>query len=694
MQPFELPEFYLPYPARLNPNVDRARTHSKAWAKKLGILDPPPESPVIWDERKFDTMDYALLTAYTHPDAPGPELDLLTDWYVWVFYFDDDFLERYKKTGDLAGAKEYLAGLSAFMPVDLSAPVPEPTNPVEHGLADLWARTVPSMPADWRRRFVETTRHLLDESLWELGNINEARVPNPIDYIAMRRRVGGAPWSANLVEHAVNAAVPAQVAGTRPLRVLRDTFSDAVHLRNDIFSYQRETEVEGEINNGVLVLERFLGYSPQRAANTVNDLVTSRMQQFENTALTELPLLFAEHRLGIREQLDVGKYVKGLQDWQAGGHEWHLRSSRYMNAGALDGPGRRLLSGPVGLGASSLRIRSLLGRAGATVADPAAGRQLVMPYQTRINPGLGVLRRQVTEWADRMGMLDTGVWSRSWFAAMDFPQYAALTNPDAAPAELEFVAGWHVWAWYVDDVFVETFERTRDLAGAKAFIDRLRAFVRPDPPDPANPAERALGDLWSRVPDPLRESLAAQVTELTEHWLWELVNIIQNRVPDPVDFLETRRSSNAFSGTLIRHALGLDLSEQLLASAPMRALASTFADISGLHNDLVSYRKEIGQEGGINNGVLVVQRFLGSSLDEAATVARALAASRLDQFERIAAGLDYAGHPDLKSYVDGVRSSLAGQVRWEQVSVRYQSSRIPQVRTPAMIGGARDRASG
>src|SRR5439155_832775 len=83
---------------------------------------------------------------------------------------------------------------------------------------------------------------------------------------------------------------------------------------------QRETESEGEINNGVLVLERFFGYSPQRAADTVNDLITSRLQQFENTALTELPALFEEHRLGAQARVDVGLYVKGLQDWQAGGH--------------------------------------------------------------------------------------------------------------------------------------------------------------------------------------------------------------------------------------------------------------------------------------------------------------------------------------------------------------------------------------
>lgn len=73
------------------------------------------------------------------------------------------------------------------------------------------------------------------------------------------------------------------------MRVLRDAFADAIHLRNDLFSYQREVEDEGENSNGVLVLETFLGCSTQEAAEAVNDLLTSRLQQFEHTALTELP---------------------------------------------------------------------------------------------------------------------------------------------------------------------------------------------------------------------------------------------------------------------------------------------------------------------------------------------------------------------------------------------------------------------
>jgi germacradienol/geosmin synthase len=275
MQPYELPDFYMPYPARLNPHLDTARAHTKAWAREMGMLDAPPNEPgaTIWDEATFDSMDFALLCAYTHPDAPSRELDLVTDWYVWVFYFDDHFLEVYKRSQDQAGAKKYLDGLPAFMPLNPTDVAPKPTNPVELGLIDLWARTVPNRSPEWRSRFFESTQNLLYESTWELANISGRRVANPIEYIEMRRKVGGAPWSADLVEHAAFVEVPARVADSRPMRVLKDTFSDGVHLRNDLFSYQRETENEGEINNCVLVLEQFLEVSPQRAADLTNDVL-------------------------------------------------------------------------------------------------------------------------------------------------------------------------------------------------------------------------------------------------------------------------------------------------------------------------------------------------------------------------------------------------------------------------------------
>ncbi len=208
MPSFELPEFYTPYPARCNPHLDRARAHSKAWARSMDMIDVPQHGTVIWTEGDLDAHDYALLCAYTHPDTTAGLLDLVTDWYVWVFYFDDHFLELFKRSRDLDGARAYLDALRAFMPADGQISE-KPTNPVEAGLADLWSRTVPDRSDDWRARFAESTGNLLDESLWELANINADRVSNPIEYVEMRRKVGGAPWSANLIEHAYDAEVPA-----------------------------------------------------------------------------------------------------------------------------------------------------------------------------------------------------------------------------------------------------------------------------------------------------------------------------------------------------------------------------------------------------------------------------------------------------------------------------------------------------
>ena len=57
-------------------------------------------------------------------------------------------------------------------------------------------------------------------------------------------------------------------------------------------------------------------------------------------------------------RIRVLAWVKGLQDWQSGGHEWHVRSSRYMNEGAVSGPAIALpgLPGPSGIGTSASRL--------------------------------------------------------------------------------------------------------------------------------------------------------------------------------------------------------------------------------------------------------------------------------------------------------------------------------------------------
>ncbi|MFF7193672.1 germacradienol/geosmin synthase [Streptomyces sp. NPDC008079] len=717
-QPFELPQFYVPYPARLNPHLERAREHSKAWAREMDMI----EGSGIWDEADYDAHDYALLCAYTHPDASGPELDLVTDWYVWVFFFDDHFLDIFKRSQDMQGAKAYLDRLPAFMPVDPGQPVPEPTNQVEAGLADLWARTVPTMSQDFRERFHESTYYLLEESLWELSNINAGRVSNPIEYIEMRRKVGGAPWSANLIEHAAGAEVPARIAGSRAMRVLRDCFADSVHLRNDLFSYQREIEEEGELSNAVLVLERFLDLTAQQAADRVNDLLTSRLHQFEHTALTEVEPLFGQFGLTPQERLGVFAYVKGLQDWQSGGHEWHMRSSRYMNGadgssravGAGAGIGGGAIGGPTGLGTSAAQILHSLAatlpqrarsfsHAPHQRTDTVRRAEIHMPFETTLSPHLDTARRHNVEWGRAMGILGAepgfpvpgGLWNERKLADYDFALCAAGIHPAASPEELNLTTDWLTWGTYGDDYYPLVFGRSPDTGAARLATERFKLFMPlgDEPaPTPVSALERGLADLWRRTAGPMspdaRGKFRFAVEDMCESWLWELANQKQNRVPDPVDYIEMRRKTfgSDLTMSLSRIGHGDALPDAVYRSRPVQSMEVAAADFACLLNDVFSYRKEIEFEGEIHNAVLVVQNFLDCSPQEAMDVVGDLMAARMQEFQHITENqlptlfeefaLDDAAREVLLGYAQELRDWLAGILTWHEGCHRYEEETL------------------
>ncbi|MER5263518.1 germacradienol/geosmin synthase [Actinosynnema sp. NPDC002837] len=698
-QPFQLPDFYLPYPARLNPNLERARAHTKSWAHEMDMIDVPQHGTVVWTDEDLDSHDYALLCAYTHPDASPEDLDLVTDWYVWVFYFDDHFVELYKRNPDVAGAKAYLDRLPLFMPVE-GAITEAPTNPVEKGLADLWARTVGSHSPDWRRRFAANTEHLLDESMWELLNISEGRLANPIEYVEMRRKVGGAPWSANLVEHVTGLEVPARIALTRPIGVLRDTFADAVHLRNDLFSYEREVLDEGELSNGVLVLEKFLDIPTQEAAEAVNDLLTSRLHQFEHTAVTEVPRLLDEHAVDPAGRLAVLAYVKGLQDWQAGGHEWHARSSRYMNEGAVTA--NPVLGGPTGLGTSALR--SLVATAPQRLrafshvpfeeVPPMPEPALDMPFAVAVSPHWHDAREKSVAWAGEMGFFDDvpRVWTEGRLRDMDLALCSAGIDPDATREELEISALWLTWGTYGDDYYPVAFGRTPDLATAKATTDRLKQMMPLEgaSPSPVTPLERGLADVWQRTTAPMphdnRRRLRHEVELMLDSWLWELENQHEHRVPDPVDYVEMRRHTfgSELTTSMARLGHGGLVPDEVYRTRTLRNIENSAMDYAAIVNDLFSYRKEIQFEGELHNLVLVVRNFLDVDPDRARGIATDLANARLAQFrhsvrvELPALFEELRLEPEVREavnrYVDELKDWMSGILHWHREVVRYHDA--------------------
>jgi germacradienol/geosmin synthase len=317
----------------------------------------------IWNDHKFDVADVALCGAWIHPKGSEHELNLTACWLVWGTYADDYFPAIYGNNRDLAGAKVFNARLSAFMPLDDSTPPAVPTNPVEKGLADIWSRTAGPMTANARAEFRRAIQDMTDSWVWELANQTQNRIPDPIDYIEMRRKTFGSDLTMSLSRLSQGGEIPMEIYYSRPMRSLENAAADFACFTNDIFSYQKEIEFEGEIHNCVLVVQNFLNCDITQAVEVVNNLMTARAQQFQHIVETELPALFDDFKLDENTREKLLKYVEKLEQWMCGVLKWHTKVDRYKEFELRNSasPIVRLLNGPTGFGTSAAHIRSFVG---------------------------------------------------------------------------------------------------------------------------------------------------------------------------------------------------------------------------------------------------------------------------------------------------------------------------------------------
>jgi len=349
----------MPYSHRLNRQLDRARENLVAWSARMGIIGQAPGLPrcAAWTEQDLRAFDYVLCSAGLVPDAPLAELDLASAWLCWASYGDDYYPSVFGR--NLVAAKAQNRRLAAFMPAGDAAGAPASASPLEAGLADLWPRSTSSMSPANQQQLCGSVMEMLESLVWELADEALNRIPDPVDYLEMRRATFGCSLTISLARLAGRGQVPPEVYRSETIRDLEETASDYACLLNDVFSYQKEIEFEGQLHNGVLSVQRFLGCGIPAAVEVVNDLMTQRLRQFERIIATGLPALCERHRLDGPARAALDEYVQQLQDWLASILHWHRACGRYTEPQLL----RRYGAAPgkvagtlTGLGTSAARI--------------------------------------------------------------------------------------------------------------------------------------------------------------------------------------------------------------------------------------------------------------------------------------------------------------------------------------------------
>jgi germacradienol/geosmin synthase len=312
----------------------------------------------MWDEKRLAGFDFAHCAARIHPDSSAEEVRLNADWLTWGTYGDDYYPLVFGTSRDLVSARLQHERLMLFMPTEDEQPAPVPSNPLERGLADLWVRTAGPMTPQIQGTFQKAVSDMTESWLWELANMAGNRVPDPIDYVEMRRRTFGSALTQFLSRLDYLDIVPAELYQTRVLHEMDTAAEDVGCFTNDLFSYQKEVEFEGEQHNLVVVVENFLNVDRVIARDIVAELLAARVRQFEQIADVDLPALFEDFNLNEGVRAALTKHAEDLKVWMSGILSWHHATSRYGEQELRRGriPALEFSFLPTGLGTSAVRI--------------------------------------------------------------------------------------------------------------------------------------------------------------------------------------------------------------------------------------------------------------------------------------------------------------------------------------------------
>lgn len=309
----DLPQLHCPFPPAIHSHADAIHENTVKWLYGFQVFQKEAAY------QKFYTTYIGQLAARFHPNTSQEILQLISDWYAWMFLRDDQRDESKLGRDPVqlsAMNSKYLEVLSG------AAPAVE-EDPLAYALWDLRERLQAKAPTGtWMRRFVRSVRDHFDSTVWEASNRLEGLTPNLEAYTRMRPITGGMEVDTQFIGLAEHAHLPPEVRQHHNVRSLVEASHKVVCWANDIISLEKEVR-RGDVHNLVLVLQQDLGLSLQEAVDRAAGMYNAEIQAFIELE-PQLP------SFGEAIDANLRTFVSVLRTRMRGNLDWSLESGRYQ----------------------------------------------------------------------------------------------------------------------------------------------------------------------------------------------------------------------------------------------------------------------------------------------------------------------------------------------------------------------------
>ncbi len=315
-----VPPIFCPFPQEINPHVKEVQQHVLAWVQRFGLVQKEIA------QQRFRRADFGWFAACVYPSVDIHDLELVSDWFAWLFLVDDQLddgvlgvqLEKARKImGDLLAVIDDAHGSDLHL---VNASVQ--SSAVIAALVDLWQRTALHTQVAWRKRFYRHFANCFAAACWEAENRIRGIIPDVTTYIHKRRDTGAIYICLDLIDVVKKMHFPVQIYDHPVFQTLLDTSSNVICWCNDIFSLEKEVE-RGEYHNLVPVLQHAQQCSLQEAVNSANALITTEVRHFLE-AERQMQGLFPAYTQ------DIQTYLAGMKSWMRGNLAWSSATERYV----------------------------------------------------------------------------------------------------------------------------------------------------------------------------------------------------------------------------------------------------------------------------------------------------------------------------------------------------------------------------
>jgi len=315
-----LPELYVPFPSAINEHADSVHQSTTEWLRRSLLLANETTY------RRFCDIKIGRLAARFHPDVPLDALQLISDWYGWMFFWDDQRDEtEIGKQPSLLAARNV-----SFLEILTGSGHPE-GDPLAHALRDLWERMLAKATTEaWMRRFVGSIEEHFASTVWEATNRSLGVTPDMDSYVRMRPVTGGLNIDTQFIEIAEHAYPSPRVWGDDTVRRIVLASNNAVCWANDIFSLEKEIR-RNDVHNLVLILQQEQDLTLQAALEHAIDIHNAEVRAFIDSA-SQL------------QQLDgpvddvLRRFVTILQTRMRAFVDWAHESGRYQSSVSIGPP--------------------------------------------------------------------------------------------------------------------------------------------------------------------------------------------------------------------------------------------------------------------------------------------------------------------------------------------------------------------